>query len=74
MVVKTKAYRAKKVALRMAAAENETNFKQVAKNTGSAYQTIIQIAAGTHNTSELRAKAIAQLLNKNVEDLFEQVR
>lgn len=71
MPLAVKSYRAKKIPFKMAVIENETTFKQVAKETNSAYQTIIQIAAGTHNTSELRAKAIAKLLGKNVEDLFE---
>lgn len=74
MAIKVKSYRAKKIQFKMAVIENETTFKQVAKETDSAYQTIIQIAAGTHNTSELRAKAIAELLGKNVDDLFTEVK
>lgn len=74
MPLAVKSYRAKKIPFKMAVIENETTFKNVAKETNSAYQTIIQIAAGTHNTSELRAKAIAELLNKDVEDLFTEVK
>ncbi|MDW4175339.1 hypothetical protein QI193_02855 [Staphylococcus saprophyticus] len=74
MPLAVKSYRAKKIPFKMAVIENETTFKQVAIKTNSAYQTIIQIAAGTHNTSELRAKAIAELLGKNVDDLFTEVK
>lgn len=62
---------AKKVALKMAVVENETTLKQLAAATDSHYQTIAQIATGKFATSPLRAKAIADVLNKNVEDLFE---
>lgn len=74
MALAVKSYRAKKIPFKMAVIENETTFKEVAKETNSAYQTIIQIAAGTHNTSELRANSIAKFLNKSVEDLFTEVK
>ncbi|HDP5827296.1 helix-turn-helix domain-containing protein [Staphylococcus xylosus] len=62
---------AKKIALKMAVVENETTLKQLAADTNSHYQTIAQIATGNFATSPLRAKAIADVLNKNVEDIFE---
>ncbi|WP_433912314.1 hypothetical protein [Staphylococcus sp. LKG3-3] len=74
MTVKPKIYHAKSIKLKLAVVENGTSFKKLAENTNSGYQTIIQLAAGTNNTSELRARAIARELNKNVEDLFEEVR
>lgn len=74
MQVKTKSYKAKRTPIKIAVAENEITFKDLAVATNTAYQTIIQITAGSQNTSALRANAIAKELNKNVEDLFEQVR
>lgn len=71
MKTSAKGIYAKKIAFKVAIIENETTFKEVAAATDSSYQTIVQIATGKAKTSELRAKAIANVLNRNLEDLFE---
>lgn len=71
MTTNTKSIYAKKIAFKIAVVENETTFKNIAAETNSSYQTIVQIATGKARTSELRAKAIANALNKDVKDIFE---
>lgn len=74
MKIKTrKSYKAKQIPFKVAVIEKGTTLKQLAEDTDSGYQTIIQIAARSNNASELRAKAIAKVLDKDVKDIFEQV-
>lgn len=73
MHTKATAFKAKPVAIKVAVIENQMTFVKLAEETNSAYATIVNIAAGTQNTTKLRAHIIADALGKNVEDLFTEV-
>ncbi|MCI2770649.1 hypothetical protein ACOP1M_00080 [Staphylococcus warneri] len=74
MKLKTrKTFKAKRVQFKIAVIESELRLKDVAIETDSSYSTIVQVANASINVSELRAKSIANVLGKKVEDIFEQV-
>ena len=74
MHTKAIVFRAKPVAIKVAVIENGMTFVRLAEETNSGYATIVNIAAGTQNTTKLRAKIIADVLGKNVDDLFIEIK
>lgn len=71
VVKRLNSYYAKPKAIRIATITKETTLKQLAKDVSTHYQTIVNVAGGKQPTSELRAKAIANQLDVEVEDIFE---
>lgn len=74
MTTSVSTFRAKYTAFKIAVIEQHTSLKELAKNTDTSYHTMLRIGSGSYNTSGIRAKTIAKELNKNVDDLFTEVK
>lgn len=74
MTTSVSTFRAKYTEFKIAVLENNITLKTLAARTETSYHTMLRIGSGSYNTSGIRAKAIANELGKNVDDLFTEIK